>query len=94
MYDIMCNIMVKATSRSVHHAFSKYLDQAHDGEQIVITKRGKPWATLNPLPAPAPPKKAKKLDWNKVFERTRENFKGRQVEAVKALLEMRDEERW
>ena len=94
MYNNMCNIMVKATSRSVHHAFSKYLTLAHEGQAIVITKRGKPWAILNPMPVPEKPQKPKKLDWNKVFERTRENFKGRKVEAVKALLQMRDEERW
>ena len=86
----MCNIMVKATSRSVHHAFSKYLDMAHEGQQIVITKRGKPWAKLEPIQGEKP----KKLDWNKVFERTRANFKGRKVDAVKALLKMREEERW
>jgi len=86
--------MVKATSRSVHHAFSKYLDLAHEGQQIVITKRGKPWATLTPVASPNKSKKPKKLDWNKVFERTHEIFKGRKVEAVKTLLEMREEERW
>ena len=90
----MCNIMIKATSRSVHHAFSKYLDMAHEGQQIVITKRGKPWARLEPIPLLKKSEKPKKLDWEKVFQRTHENFKGRQVEAVKALLEMRDEERW
>ena len=89
----MCNIMVKATSRSVHHAFSKYLDLAHEGQQIVITKRGKPWARLTPIPAEEP-KTPRKVDWAPVFERTRKLFKGRKVEAVKALLEMREEERW
>jgi prevent-host-death family protein len=82
--------MVKASSRTVHHAFAKYLDQAHAGQSIVITKRGKPWATLEPIKTAKP----KKLDWNKVFERTRENFKGKKVDAVKALLKMREEERW
>lgn len=90
----MCNIMVKATSRSVHHAFSKYLTMAHEGQEIVITKRGKPWATLTPIPQPEKPKKPKKLDWNKVFQRTHENFKGRKVDAVKAYLKMREEARW
>ena len=90
MYNSMCNIMVKATSRSVHHAFSKYLDLAHEGQQIVITKRGKPWAKLEPIKSEKP----KKLDWSKVFDRTRENFKGRKVEAVKTLLKLREEERW
>jgi prevent-host-death family protein len=89
--------MVKATYCSVKESFSKYLKMAHEGQEIVITKRGKPWARLMPMPPlekPQKPKKAKKLDWSKVFERTRENFKGRKVEAVKTLLEMRDEERW
>jgi len=91
MYNNMCNIMLKATSRSVHHAFSKYLDLAHEGQQIVITKRGKPWARLAPI---SPSEKPRKVDWAPVFERTRKLFKGRKVEAVKTLLEMRDEERW
>ena len=86
MYD-----MVKATSRSVQHAFSKFLDQAHEGREIVITKRGKPWARLTPMP---PEAGERKVDWAPVFERTRKLFKGRNTGAVKALLEMRDEERW
>ena len=90
MCDNMCNIMVKATSRSVHHAFSRYLDLAHGGQQIVITKRGKPWAKLEPIKGEKPGK----LDWEMVFQRTRENFKGRTVEAVNTLLKLREEERW
>jgi prevent-host-death family protein len=85
--------MVKATSRSVQHAFSKFLEQAHEGQEIIVTKRGKPYARILPL-AVEKPKKPKKLDWNKVFERTHENFKGRKVEAVKALLKDREEARW
>jgi len=83
--------MVKATSRSVHHAFSKYLDMAHEGQQIVITKRGKPWAMLKPMVLSEKPRK---VDWGPVFERTHKLFKGRKVDAVKTLLELRDEERW
>jgi prevent-host-death family protein len=86
--------MIKVSARTAHHAFSKYLDLAHEGQEIVITKRGKPWATIGSAPAEARPNKPKKLDWNKVFERTHEIFKGRKVDAVKTLLELRDEERW
>jgi antitoxin (DNA-binding transcriptional repressor) of toxin-antitoxin stability system len=43
----MYNIMVKATSRAVNHAFARYLDQAHDGQQIVITKRVGVYAPLS-----------------------------------------------
>jgi antitoxin (DNA-binding transcriptional repressor) of toxin-antitoxin stability system len=82
--------MVKATSRSVHHAFSKYLDLAHEGQQIVITKRGKPWARLSPLAAEIP----KHVVWPDFIKRTRAIFKGRKINAVAELLKMREEERW
>lgn len=87
----MCNIMVKATSRSVHHAFSKYLDLAHDGEQIVITKRGKPWARLEPMPRET---RERKLIWPDIVKRAHEASGGRTFKAVEALLKMREEERW
>jgi antitoxin (DNA-binding transcriptional repressor) of toxin-antitoxin stability system len=90
MYDMMCNIMVKATSRSVHHAFSKYLDLAHEGQQILITKRGKPWARLSPIAAEIP----KRVVWPDFVKRTRAIFKGRKIDAVTELLKMREEERW
>ena len=86
----MCNIMVKATSRSVHHAFSKYLDLAHAGQQVLITKRGKPWATLEPIAAKIP----KRVVWPDFVKRTRAIFKGRKINAVAELLRMREEERW
>jgi prevent-host-death family protein len=93
MYDKMCNIMVQATSRTVHHAFSKYLNMAHEGEEIVITKRGKPWATLTPM-AKKKAKKPRKVDWGPVFERAKIASGGRTYDAVNALLKMREEERW
>ena len=85
--------MVKTTTRELQHDLAKFLEQAHEGQEIVVTKRGKPWARIVPMQVEKP-KKPKKLDWNKVFERTDEIFKGRKVDAVKTLLEMRDEERW
>jgi antitoxin (DNA-binding transcriptional repressor) of toxin-antitoxin stability system len=88
---MMCNIMVKATSRSVHHAFSKFLDQAHQGQEIVITKRGKPWAKLTPIP---PGKMERKVVWPDIVKRAKSLSGGKKVEAVKALLQMREEERW
>jgi len=59
MCSILGNIMVKASSRTVHHAFAKYLDLAHSGQKVVITKRGKAWATLAPVKRT--PKR--ELDW-------------------------------
>jgi len=90
MCNIMCNIMIKATSRSVHHAFAKYLDMAHEGQQIVTTKRGKPWARLTPLAADIP----KRVVWPDFAQRARAIFKGRKINAVAEFLKMREEERW
>jgi prevent-host-death family protein len=42
---------------NVHEAktqFSRLLERAHAGEEIVIAKSGKPFARLCPLKAPAP----------------------------------------
>lgn len=42
---------------NVHEAktnFSKLLELAHAGEEVVIAKGGKPYARLVPLSAPAP----------------------------------------
>ena len=90
MCNNMCNIMVKATSRSVHHAFSKFLDMAHGGQQVMITKRGKPWARLTPIPAE---KAERKVVWPDIVKRAREASGGRTFKAVEALLKMREEER-
>ncbi len=84
------NIMVKATSRSVHHAFSKFLDQAHEGQEIVITKRGKPWAKLTPIPAK---KTERKVVWPDIVKRAQAISGGKKVEAVKSYLQLREEER-
>jgi prevent-host-death family protein len=44
-----------STVVNVHEAkthFSKLLDQAHQGEEIIVAKAGKPYARLVPLAAP------------------------------------------
>ncbi len=44
---------------NVHDAktnFSKLLEQAHAGQEIILAKAGKPYARMVPL-APAPPKR-------------------------------------
>ena len=41
---------------NIHDAktnFSKLVDRAHSGEEIVVAKAGKPWARLTPLESPA-----------------------------------------
>lgn len=50
---------MKRKQVNVHEAktqFSKLLDRAHAGEEIVIAKGGTPYARLVPLAAPAPRK--------------------------------------
>jgi prevent-host-death family protein len=46
---------------NVHEAkthFSKLLDRANAGEEIIVAKAGKPYARLVPLAVPAKPRKA------------------------------------
>jgi prevent-host-death family protein len=81
--------MVKVNSRTVHHEFGKYLDLAHAGQKVVITKRGKPWATL----APASSTKPRKVDWSKVIAETESLFKGRKTNVVANMLRDRMKER-
>jgi prevent-host-death family protein len=45
-----------AKSLNVHEAksqFSRVLDRAHAGHETIISKKGKPWARIVPLAAPA-----------------------------------------
>ncbi|MFW5921658.1 MAG: type II toxin-antitoxin system Phd/YefM family antitoxin [Polyangiales bacterium] len=42
---------------NVHEAkthFSQLLERAHNGEEIIVAKAGKPWARLLPLERPGP----------------------------------------
>lgn len=42
---------------NIHEAkthLSRLLERAHRGEEVVISKGGKPWARLVPLEAPSP----------------------------------------
>lgn len=89
MYDKMYD-MVKTTTRELQHDLAKYLEMAHQGQAIVITKRGKPWACLSPLAAEIP----KHCVWPDFVKRTRAVFKGRKINAVASFLKMREEERW
>jgi prevent-host-death family protein len=41
---------------NVHEAkaqFSRVIDRAHAGHEVIIAKKGKPWARIVPLAAPA-----------------------------------------
>jgi prevent-host-death family protein len=49
---------------NVHDAkthFSRLLEQAHAGQEIVLAKAGKPYARLVPLDRPAPRRQAGRL---------------------------------
>jgi prevent-host-death family protein len=53
-----------STVVNVHEAkthFSKLLEQAHAGHEIIVAKAGKPYARLMPLAAPAPARQPGRL---------------------------------
>jgi prevent-host-death family protein len=82
--------MITVSARVAHHAFSKYLDMAHEGQEVVVTKRGKPWATLKPIAAT----KQRKVVWPDIVKRASEASGGRTFNAVAAYLKIREEEPW
>jgi len=49
-------LMPKVNVHEAKAQLSKLLDRAHRGEEIIIAKRGKPYARLTPLD-PLPPRK-------------------------------------
>jgi len=73
--------MRSVSAREANHAFAKMLSRAEAGEEVVITKRGRPVAVLAPYRAPAmtPERKAaienlkkmmkKGLPWGGKFRR-------------------------
>lgn len=53
-----------STAVNVHDAkthFSRLLERAHAGEEIVLSKAGKPYARLMPLEAPPPQRRPGRL---------------------------------
>lgn len=66
------------------------LKAAASGEEVVITRRGEPVATINPVVAPRVPV-AVALERLRVF---RESMPQTGVDWVDAVREMRDEERF
>jgi prevent-host-death family protein len=55
--------MRTVSAREANHEFSELLARAERGEEIVITKRGKPVAMLGPYRAPAmTPERRKAID--------------------------------
>jgi prevent-host-death family protein len=54
------------SSHSVAEAknqLSQLIDRALEGEQVVITRHGRPVVELKPVPAPARPVSREDLDW-------------------------------
>jgi antitoxin (DNA-binding transcriptional repressor) of toxin-antitoxin stability system len=48
--------MRRVTAREANQRFSEVLSAVETGEQVVITKRGRPVALMSPtLPKPSPP---------------------------------------
>ena len=48
-------MLIGMTIVNIHEAkttFSRLVDRAHNGEEIVVAKAGKPWARLVPLTQP------------------------------------------
>jgi prevent-host-death family protein len=78
--------MKTATVRDLRNHYTGLLSWIAAGEEIVITRRGKPLARLVPeLPA-----KQKKVDWSKCPEVTRDRSGERVLSAKESLQLIKD----
>jgi prevent-host-death family protein len=65
------------------------IDRALKGEDVVITRHGRPVAELKPIPEPARPVSAADLDW---LAARRVRVRGKKKNAGELVSAMRDEE--
>ena len=65
------------------------IDRALKGEDVVITRHGRPVVELKPIPLPPRPVSAADLDW---LVSHRGKIKGKKKDAGKFISAMRDEE--
>jgi prevent-host-death family protein len=65
------------------------IDRALKGEDVVITRHGRPVVELKPIPERARPVSAADLDW---LAANRVKLKGKKKHPGKFVSEMRDEE--
>jgi prevent-host-death family protein len=65
------------------------IDRALKGEDVVITRHGRPVAELKPIPEPARPVSAADLDW---LAARRVKVRGMKKNAGEFVSAMRDEE--
>ena len=69
------------------------IDRAIEGEEVLITRRGKIVAELRPAPAASncPSDQAGGMEW---LRRRRESRPGVDVDTAKLLRDLADEQRW
>jgi prevent-host-death family protein len=65
------------------------IDRALEGEDVVITRHGRPVVELKPIPKPARPVSAEDLDWLAAHRARRRSKK---LDAGTLVSRMRDEE--
>jgi prevent-host-death family protein len=78
--------MRKATVRDLRNRYTSLLRWIRAGEEIVITRRGKPVARLVPEPAAA----AAEIDWSQSPAVNRDRSTARQLTAEESAAILRD----
>jgi len=85
--------MKTKTLREAQHNLSKIVGEVEGGEEITITRRGKPVVRIVPVAEKEDPF-ARQVDWVKSFRRIDEELKGLPKFEKNIVLEMREDERY
>lgn len=74
--------MATVTAREANQHFSKFLDAASRGEEVTITRRGKPVAKLVPVEAEKDPAEAAReaAELEAILARFEEGFPGKRLD--------------
>ena len=84
--------MKTATTREVQHHFSRVLDWVEDGEEVVITRRGKQVARVVPIDSGDP--FDKNVDWAAALKEREAIYQSVEANGTDSVSRMREMERY
>jgi prevent-host-death family protein len=88
-------VMARYSVATTKNNLSSLIDKALAGEEVVITRHGKPTVSLKIVPAEQPNvDMAKRLEWDERLRMLRESLRPMPKRDVGTVREMRDEYRY
>jgi prevent-host-death family protein len=84
--------MKTVTTREAQHHLSRVLDMVDKGEEIIITRRGKPVAKISNIKPSV--EEYDEVDWSQSISRIRKHLSDIPKFEQNIILELREEERY